>query len=270
VSHPIQLFINSSKFSLFIGTAIFAFEGIGLIIPIQDSMRHPEKFPLVLGLVLITITVLMVSVATIGYLSYGEDIKTAILLNLPQGNILVQSIQFFYSLAILLSTPLQLFPAIAIIQTYVFKLNASSSSSSLDTATSMMAPPPLPLSGKSNPRVKWSKNLLRATMVIICINIAWFGADDLDKFVSFVGCFACIPLVYLYPPLLHLKSVIDGKKLRLERDATSNDEFFEHDEEDDDEEESNARYWRAWIIDGGLVVIGVISMVYNSYQIMFG
>jgi proton-coupled amino acid transporter len=29
--------------------------------------------------------------------------------------------------------------------------------------------------------------------------IAWLGANDLDKFVSIVGSFACIPLVYIYP-----------------------------------------------------------------------
>lgn len=37
--------------------------------------------------------------------------------------------------------------------------------------------------------------------------ISWGGADDLDKFVALIGSFACIPLVYMYPPLLHMKVV---------------------------------------------------------------
>lgn len=215
---PIELIVNESQFSLFIGTAIFAFEGIGLIIPVQDSMRHPEKFPLVLGLVLITITILMIVIASIGYLAYGEDIQTVILLNLPQTNFFVNLIQFFYSLAILLSTPLQLFPAIGIIEKRIFKKSKS---------------------GKFNTKVKWFKNLFRTVFVLFCMNVAWFGANDLDKFVSFVGCFACIPLVYMYPPLLHFKSCAQGDK------------------------------W-GQILDVVLVIIGGCSMAYTSYQIIHG
>lgn len=215
---PVNLWINESKFSLFIGTAIFAFEGIGLIIPIQDSMRYPEKFPIVLGLVIVTITILMNLVAVIGYLAYGENTNTAILLNLPQSNIFVNFIQFFYSLAILLSTPLQIFPAIAIIEKKIFGSST----------------------GKNNTKVKWSKNILRTVFVLLLINIAWFGANDLDKFVSFVGCFACIPLVYMYPPLLHLKSCVAKSDIKGK------------------------------ILDIALVVIGLASMLYTSYQIIFG
>ncbi|ONH68895.1 Vacuolar amino acid transporter 4 [Cyberlindnera fabianii] len=215
---PIEPYINKSEFSLFIGTAIFAFEGIGLIIPVQDSMRHPEKFPLVLMLVIITITIIMVSIATIGYLAYGEDIQTVILLNLPQTNFFVQLIQFFYSLAIMLSTPLQLFPAIALLEKLFFKKSES---------------------GKTNTKVKWYKNFARTCLVLVAMNIAFFGANDLDKFVSFVGCFACIPLVYMYPPLLHYVSCTQGKI-------------------------------GAKVLDAVLVVIGLVSMCYTSYQIMFG
>ena len=35
-------------------------------------------------------------------------------------------------------------------------------------------------------------------MVVLCAAIAWLGSNDLDKFVSLVGSFACIPLVYIY------------------------------------------------------------------------
>ena len=41
--------------------------------------------------------------------------------------------------------------------------------------------------------------------------IAGGGAGDLDKFVALVGSFACVPLVYVYPPLLHLKAVAKSR-----------------------------------------------------------
>jgi solute carrier family 36 (proton-coupled amino acid transporter) len=184
---------NSSSWTLFIGTAIFTFEGVGLIIPIQESMKKPQNFPKVLALVMIIITVLFTSIGALSYAAYGSTTKTVILLNLPQDNKMVNAVQFMYSLAILLSTPLQLFPAIRILENELFSR-----------------------SGKYNPYIKWKKNAFRFFLVVICALIAWGGAGDLDKFVALVGSFACVPLVYVYPPLLHLKAVA---KSRFQRGA---------------------------------------------------
>lgn len=53
----VELF-NPKDFPLLIGTAAFSFEGIGLIIPITDSMREPHKFPRVLSGVMIFLLIL--------------------------------------------------------------------------------------------------------------------------------------------------------------------------------------------------------------------
>jgi len=178
------IMFNETNWTLFIGTAIFTFEGIGLIIPIQESMRHPEKFPKVLLLVMVIITILFTVMGAVSYAAYGSETETVVLLNLPQDNKMVNGVQFLYSCAILLSTPLQIFPAIRIVETELFTR-----------------------SGKYNPYIKWQKNVFRFCMVMLCAAIAWGGADHLDKFVALVGNFACIPLVYIYPPLLHLRGV---------------------------------------------------------------
>jgi len=167
---------NSRDWTLFIGTAIFTFEGIGLIIPIQESMRKPKNFPWVLGGVMIIITVVFISMGALSYAAYGSKTETVVILNLPQDDKLVNAVQFMYSLAILLSTPLQIFPAVRIVETELFTR-----------------------SGKYNPYIKWQKNVFRFFVVMGCAAIAWGGADDLDKFVALVGNFACVPLVYIYP-----------------------------------------------------------------------
>ncbi|EMG49506.1 Vacuolar amino acid transporter, putative, partial [Candida maltosa Xu316] len=179
----VEYLFDKSTFALFIGTAIFAFEGIGLIIPIQESMIHPNNFPKVLGKVIFTIALIMILIGSLGYLTFGENVQTVILLNLPQKSPMVSITQLLYSLAILLSTPLQLFPAIRLLES---KLIFGS--------------------GKSSPSVKWLKNIFRTSFVLFISYIAYVGGQNLDKFVSFVGCFACIPLVYMYPPMLHLRS----------------------------------------------------------------
>lgn len=170
------IMFNKKDWTLFIGTAIFTFEGIGLIIPVQESMRHPEKFPRVLLIVMIIITVVFTTMGAVSYAAYGSHTETVVLLNLPQDNKMVNGVQFLYSCAILLSTPLQIFPAIRIAETELFTR-----------------------SGKYNPYIKWKKNVFRFFVVMLCAGIAWGGADRLDKFVALVGNFACIPLVFIYP-----------------------------------------------------------------------
>lgn len=172
---------NPKSWTLFIGTAIFTFEGIGLIIPIQSGMKNPEKFPKVLGVVMAVVTVVMVSIGALSYAAFGSGTKTVILLNMPQDSKVVNGVQFIYSLAILLSTPLQIYPAIEITSQQLFSRT-----------------------GKYNPWIKWKKNVFRFVMVLFCALVAYAGANDLDKFVSIVGSFACVPLVYIYPVSLGL------------------------------------------------------------------
>ncbi|KAI8380993.1 transmembrane amino acid transporter protein-domain-containing protein [Radiomyces spectabilis] len=175
--------VNPSSFPLFIGTAVFTFEGVGLIIPITESMAEPKKFPKVLSGTMIGVTLLFLSVGFISYLTFGDEVQTVILLNLP-ANPLVNTIQGLYAVAICLSIPLQLFPAIRIVETGLFTR-----------------------SGKNNPVVKWEKNIFRLMTVVVCALVATAGSADLDKFVSLIGSVCCVPLCFLFPPLFHLKGI---------------------------------------------------------------
>jgi len=123
----------------------------------------------------------------LAYLTFGSEIQAVVLVNLNPHSKMVQSVsrtrlrflyttltlyfytqvQFLYALAILLSVPLQFFPAVRILENGLFTR-----------------------SGKADTRVKWLKNLFRFGMVLVCTTISWVGAADLDKFVAFIGCFA--------------------------------------------------------------------------------
>ncbi|KAI8633067.1 transmembrane amino acid transporter protein-domain-containing protein [Xylariaceae sp. FL1651] len=186
------ILFNEKDWTLFIGTAIFTFEGIGLIIPIQESMRNPAKFPKVMFFSMIIMSVIFITMGAVSYAAYGSKTETVVLLNLPQDNKFVNGVQLLYSLAILLSTPLQIFPAIKITENALFTK-----------------------SGKYNPYIKWQKNIFRFGMVFLCALIAWGGSDNLDKFVALVGNFACIPLTFIYPPLLHYKAVATTRTRKI-------------------------------------------------------
>lgn len=201
---------------------MFTFEGIGLIIPISESMKEPEKFPKVLTGVMVGITALFTSLGALSYATFGSETKTVILLNLPQQSHLVQTVQGLYSIAIMLSIPLQLFPAIRIMETCFFTK-----------------------SGKYNLKVKWQKNTFRVLLLFVCAAIAIWAGEDLDKFVSIIGSVACkwrhfppvrpffampdclfedtqldsslfficlgVPLAYIFPAMFHYKTHPDRK-----------------------------------------------------------
>ncbi|WWC70524.1 uncharacterized protein I206_104475 [Kwoniella pini CBS 10737] len=184
----VQLF-NQNSFPLLIGTAVFAFEGIGLVIPITESMREPEKFPRLLSITMFIVAILFAAAGVASYASYGSNIQTVVIVNLPQEDKFVQAVQFLYSVAILLSIPLQLFPAVRIMENGIFSR-----------------------SGKHNTSVKWQKNVFRSMIVVFTSLLSWAGSNELDKFVSLIGSFACIPLCFIYPPMLHLKACAKTRK----------------------------------------------------------
>jgi proton-coupled amino acid transporter len=175
------VWVNLQSFPLFVGTAMFAFEGICLILPIAESMKHPEKFGTVLTWCVVCIGTIFVVIGAMGYLTFGSKVETVVFLNLPKGSPVVESLQFFYAIAIMLSFPLCVYPSIRITETALFGFK----------------------DGKNNSMVKWQKNLMRTTMVSFLAFVAWAGSANLDKFVSLVGCFACIPLSFIYPSLFH-------------------------------------------------------------------
>ena len=63
-------------------TAVFAFEGIGLVLPVYESMREPQKFTRVLSGVMVGSMVLFASGGLLAYLAYGSDIQVRASLSL--------------------------------------------------------------------------------------------------------------------------------------------------------------------------------------------
>ena len=177
-----------------IGSAIFTFEGIGLILPIQSSMKKPEHFSKLLYLVMFIITVIFTSVGALCYATFGDKTKIQVISNFPQSSALVNAVQFLYSLAVLAGEPVQLFPAVRIIETTLFGERAT---------------------GKKSAAIKWQKNGVRTAVMALCIGISMVGASDLDKFVALIGSFACVPLVYIYPAYLHYRGAAETTREKV-------------------------------------------------------
>ncbi|KAJ2998837.1 hypothetical protein NUW58_g197 [Xylaria curta] len=191
--NPTVVLFNPSKYTLMIGSAIFTFEGIGLILPIQSSMAKPERFEWLLGVVMFLITIIFTAVGILCYATFGKDTSIEIINNYPQTSKFVNAVQFLYSLAVLAGNPVQLFPALRILEGALFGHR----------------------SGKRSLRTKWKKNAFRSLLVFICGGVSILGTGNLDKFVALIGSFACVPLVYIYPAFLHYKGVATTRAAKI-------------------------------------------------------
>ncbi|KAF2116095.1 amino acid transporter [Lophiotrema nucula] len=191
--HPTVRLFNPRDFTLTIGSAVFTFEGIGLILPIQSSMREPQSFSKLLYLVMLIITIIFTSVGFLCYGTFGDRVSVEVITNFPQTSKLVNAVQFLYALAVLVGTPVQLFPPIRILEQKIFGYR----------------------SGKRDNMTKWKKNAFRTAVVLLCGLIAALGASDLDKFVALIGSFACVPLVYIYPAYLHWKGIANNNAVKM-------------------------------------------------------
>jgi proton-coupled amino acid transporter len=192
IHKSVELF-NPRGYTLTLGASIFTFEGIGLILPIQSSMKKPHLFEPLLAVVMVIITIVFTSVGALCYATFGSDTQIEVINNFPQDSKLVNAVQFMYALAVLIGNPVQLFPAMRIIEAKVFGHH----------------------SGKKDLLTKWKKNAFRTSLVALCVGISIAGSENLDRFVALIGSVACIPLVYLYPAYLHYKGIAETRMAKI-------------------------------------------------------
>lgn len=72
---------------LFFGTALFAFEGIGTVIPLKSDMKNPQLFDSFFGVLNVgkfSVTIMYIMLGVIAYIKFGDGIKGSVTLNLPK------------------------------------------------------------------------------------------------------------------------------------------------------------------------------------------
>lgn len=77
---------NPARYPAFISTVIFAMEGIGVVMPVENAMKKPKHFlgfPSVLVVAMSIIVFLYGTLGMFGYFRYGDVLRGSITLNLP-------------------------------------------------------------------------------------------------------------------------------------------------------------------------------------------
>jgi|EP00624_Nannochloropsis_granulata_P005444 proton-coupled amino acid transporter len=176
----IHMFNRNSCF-LFLGSVAVAFEGMSLVLPIKRSMKRPERFEKLVATSMAGLCVLVWSIGAVGYLAFGNDVEPFVTNELPTTGLLGPAVRIMYSLAILATYPLQLFPGTLILEEYLVE----------------------PM-GLVPSKRKVAKNGLRMCVVCCTCLTAIYAGKALDHFVSLIGTVGSLPLGLMLPTLVHL------------------------------------------------------------------
>lgn len=104
-----------------VGFAIYTYEGIGIIMPVMETCKYPEKFPKILFAAIFTLSCLYIAFAELCYIAYGENmVESIMLMQLNPANHVIQVIKVLYILNLVCGYPLVMFPVNLICEQFVY------------------------------------------------------------------------------------------------------------------------------------------------------
>lgn len=177
----VRAFAPWHQLPLFFGTAIYAFEGIGVVLPLENNMETPQDFSGLTGVLntgMVIVAALYTSVGFFGYLKYGERVKGSITLNLPK-DLLAQSVRITMGLAIFLSYGLQFYVPFNIVWPLI--------KDRLHTEKAQM----------------YGEYIVRTTIVTFTFVLAAL-IPDLGAVISLVGAVSSSALALIFPPIIEI------------------------------------------------------------------
>ena len=169
----VQAFTGLTNLLFSIGVAIYAVEGIGLVLPLESECRDRSKFAGILATAMFVITSLYTVFGLLGYLAFGEYTKDIVTLNL--GNTWQTVIvKLCLCTGLLFTYPVMMTPVYEVLERRLLRSQPS--------------------------------QLLRTLIVLATVWIA-VSVPHFGDFLSLVGSSVCCLLSFVLPGAIHLKVV---------------------------------------------------------------
>ncbi|GLT96293.1 hypothetical protein SLE2022_139280 [Rubroshorea leprosula] len=173
------------------GMAVFCFEGFGMTLALEASMKKKGTFPKVLALAFSAIAFLYLMFGIFGYLAYGDETRDIITLNLPQ-NWTATAVQVGLCLGLVFTFPMMLRPMNEIVEGKLkrcawFRKPYHNNDDGSITALGKLG-------------IYISRAVLIMGLAILASFIPGFGV-----FSSLVGSTVCALISFVLPASFHLK-----------------------------------------------------------------
>lgn len=167
---------------------MYAFEGIGLILPVRDVTAYPERYNYVVYAVIWTCLIMFITFGIFTVSAWGDELRTPLITdNLPKTPLTyIMKVLFCFNLVF--SYPLTLYPAHIIIENYLYAGWPKSKKRQL------------------------SKNISRTMLVLFTVVFTMWMGEKINKFLSILGSLSCTPIGFTFPALFHLKAVAETPK----------------------------------------------------------
>jgi len=181
--------INS--FATLISFAVFSFEGIGLVLPLENSIR-PDIVPLFSRLFSATVGVVTLTytlVGAVGYVAWGRQVGSSLLDNVvaTQGrSIWVLLVIAGFLIGGFCSYPLNMYPVTVRLETLLGLADANG-----NDATHVRA-------------VMWKRTVLRSSLVALALALA-LAIPSFGLFIALIGALFSTALAFVFPTLFHMK-----------------------------------------------------------------
>jgi solute carrier family 36 (proton-coupled amino acid transporter) len=177
-----NMVFNLAGLPLFFGIVAFSSEGLlALALPLEQSMRKPQKYMSVMYSTLISITTLYIAFGVIGYLLYGDDTADTLTKNLPPSTI-NKIVIVCLCLQLLLTYPQVMYVALKVMESYY--MGAGSHNVHAESVTFKQCV---------------YRSLVVLSSAILSLSIPHFGL-----FLSFMGAFANGAILFIFPTLMYL------------------------------------------------------------------
>ncbi|OVA10749.1 Amino acid transporter [Macleaya cordata] len=174
------------------GVAVFCFEGFGMTLALERSMREKKRFRWVLGQAFVGITLVYVCFGLFGYLAYGDETRDIVTLNLPN-DWSATAVKIGLCLGLAFTLPIVVHPIHEIVEV---KLKESKWFQKLCYSEQEGV-------GGHVERERYGLYLCRGIEVVglgvLALCVPGFGV-----FVSLVGSTVCALLSFVLPALFHL------------------------------------------------------------------
>ncbi|XP_064099323.1 proton-coupled amino acid transporter-like protein pathetic isoform X2 [Macrobrachium nipponense] len=180
VSEQVPAFNSWSTIPLYLSTAVYAFEGIGLILPLENKMKTPQSIGGLNGVLNTGMSVtlcLYITMGFFGYLQYGNDIQGSITLNLPPREGLAQAVKILMALSIFFTYPLMMYVTFEIGIPVVTRI----------------------VEGKKKKLIV--EYAFRTALVLLTFALA-AAIPNIGLFISLIGAVSSSALAVIFPPIM--------------------------------------------------------------------